>query len=355
MTAKAPEESRVRPVRSPWAFGPGWLTARYTAWAAGGTIVVLFLALVFIFRPKSLPRRAGEGASPARLSGRISAAQDKLKADPHDIAALVDLGALLFEKGKDSYVEAIAALEEARSLGALDPRVFYCLGVMYQEEGLFPFALDEYKKFLRHYPDDKEVRLLAAKLYYRMGLFPEAVNEYERLKFSHEGDPLIEENLGLSLWGAKNVERAKAAFEALLTRGGDFARRANFYLGQLALEAGDFPGAAERFLNAARGGDLEGVPNERLHAGLGMTLQKLNRFEEAKTSWEAVLRAVPNDPKATAALREVNRKLAELKRKADAAARVERQKAEAAEKAAKKAAEAAAKKAAAEAKKASKS
>ena len=335
MTAKAPEDARVKPVRAPWALGPGWLTARATAWAAGGAILVLFAVLFFTFRARPMPRRAGEGASPSRLNPRIASAQDKLKADPQDIAALVDLGTTLFEKGKDSYVDALAALEEARALGALDPRLFYCLGVMYQEEGLFPFALDEYKKFLRHFPDDKEVRLLAAKLYYRMGLFGDAVNEYERLKFTNPDDPLIEENLGLSLWGAKSVDRAKGSFELLQTKGGDFSRRASFYLGQLALEAGDHSAAAERFLAAAQGGELEGVPPERLHAGLGMSLQKLSRFEEAKTSWEAVLRAAPNDAKATAALREVNRKLAAAKKLADAKARAERL---AAEKAAKKAA-----------------
>lgn len=333
MTARLPdEEARVRPARGAY-LGKAWLTPRGVAWAAGGAIVMLFAALFFAFRAKPLPRRGGDGPSPARLSGRISAAQDKLKADPQDLAALVDLGTALFEKGKESYVEALAALEEARALGALDPRVFYCLGVMYQEEGLFPFALDEYKKFLRHYPEDKEVRLLAAKLYYRMGLFPEAVKEYERLKFTSPDDALVEENLGLSLWGAKNVDRAKGSFETLLAREGDFGRRANFYLGQLALEAGDFPAAAERFLAAAAGGELPGVPPERLQAGLGMALQKLGRYEEAKAAWESVLRAAPNEAKATAALREVNRRLAASRKAAEAAERAAKR---AAEKAAKK-------------------
>ncbi|MDX6767933.1 MAG: tetratricopeptide repeat protein [Elusimicrobiota bacterium] len=343
MTTRATEdEARVRPVRGPF-MGKAWLTPRNVAWAAGGAVVLLFASLFFAFRAKPIPRRA-EGAPPARLASKIAAAQDKLRADPQDIAALVELGTLLFSKGKDSYLEAINALEEARDLGALDPRVFYCLGVMYQEEGLFPFALSEYKRFLRHYPEDKEVRQLAAKLYYRMGLYPEAVNEYERLKFSDPDDALIEENLGLSLWGAKSVDRAKGSFETLLTRGGDFARRASFYLGQLALEAGDYPAAAERFLAAAEGGPLEGAPDERLHAGLGMSLQKLGRWEEAKASWEKVLAAVPNDPKAVAALREVNRKLAAAKKAAEAAERAAKRAADAAARAERLAAQKAAKK-----------
>jgi tetratricopeptide (TPR) repeat protein len=343
MTAHAPEE-RVRPPRGPF-FGKAWLTPRNVAYAAGAAIVVLFLALALAFRGRPMPRRAGEGgASSKRLDSRIAGAQDKLKADPQDIGALVELGVSLFEKGKDQYVDALAALEEARSLGALDPRIFYCLGVMYQEEGLFPFALEEYKKHLRHYPDDKEVRLLTGKLYYKLGLFAESVQEFERVRFTDPGDPMIEENLGLALLSAKQPERAKASFEALLGKGGDYGRRANFYLGQMALEAGDFPAAAERFSAAAAGGELPDVPAERLYSGLGMAMQKLSLWVEAKAAWENALKAAPGDAKATAALREVNRRLAAAKRAADAAAREERRKAEAA-----------AKRAAAEAKKASKS
>jgi tetratricopeptide (TPR) repeat protein len=202
----------------------------------------------------------------------------------------------------------------------MDPRIFYCLGIMYQEEGLYPFALTEYQRFLRHYPEDKEIRMLAAKLYYRMGMFPEAVGEYERLKFNNPSDPLVEENFGLSLWGAKQSDRAIASFTTLKTYGGDFERRAEFYLGQLALEAGKFDEAADHFGRTAVGtAPLPGIPDERVYTDLGMALQKLSRWDEAKTAWEAVLKADPKDPKAQAALREVTRRAAAAKKAADKA------------------------------------
>lgn len=354
MTAHAADEQRVKAPRGPF-LGKQWLTPRNVAYAAGGAVLVLFLSLFLAFRGRPMPKRAGEGsASPKKLETRISLAQDKLKADPNDIGALVELGVSLFEKGKDSYVDALSALEEARALGALDPRVFYCLGVMYQEEGLMPFALEEYKKYLRHYPEDKEVRLLTGKLYFKMGLFAEAVQEFDRLKFTNPDDAMIEENLGLALRSAKNAERAKASFEALQGKGGDFGRRASFYLGQMAMEAGDYAGASERLSAAAAGGPLPDVEPALYYSTLGMAFAKTDKLDEAKTAWEEALKAVPNDPKATAGLREVKRKLAERQRKADVAAREERRKQEAAEKAAKKAAEAAAKKAEAEAKAAAK-
>jgi tetratricopeptide (TPR) repeat protein len=317
VTTRAAEEPRLKTVKHPWRLGGSWLNARTISWAAGLSIVALFSVLWFMMREKPLPRRSANFPPPPQLNAQISSAQERLRANPQDISALVELGTLLFEKGKDSYVDAINDLEEARDLGALDPRIFYCLGIMYQEEGLYPFALTEYQRFLRHYPEDKEIRMLSAKLYYRMGLFQDAVGEYERLKFSNPSDPLIEENLGLSLWGAKLMDRAAGSFGQLKTYGGDYGRRAEFYMGQIALEAGKYQEAADHFaLCGIASGALPGIPDERVYTGLGMADQKLGRWEAARDAWEAVLKASPKDPKAQAALREVGRRLAAAKKAA---------------------------------------
>ncbi len=296
--------------------------------AAAVSVIVLFAVLSFMLRQKPLPRRRADFLAPPQVASRIAAAQERLRANPQDIAALVELGTLKFEKGKDSYVEAISDLEEARDLGALDPRLFYCLGIMYQEEGLYAFALTEYKRFLRHYPEDKEVRLLTAKLDYRMGLFNDAIGEYERLKFADPADPIIEENLGLSLWGGKFIDRAAGSFAVLKTGGGDYGRRAEFYLGQIALDAEKFQEAYDHFV-AVGVGSLAGLEPQRAPTGLAMAAQKLGKWEEARVAWEAVLKAAPGDVKAAAALREATRR-------ANAAKRAEKAAAVAAEKAAKK-------------------
>lgn len=331
MTGRAVDDVRLKPVKSPWAMASGRLSARGVAIAAAVLIAVLFAALTFMLREKPLPRRRADFPAVPQVASQISAAQERLKANPQDIAALVELGTLKFEKGPDSYVEAIGDLEEARDLGALDPRIFYCLGIMYQEEGLFPFALTEYKRFLRHYPEDKEVRMLTAKLYYRMGLFTEAVGEYERLKFNNPSDPLIEENLGLSLWGGKLVERAAGSFAQLKSVGGDYARRAEFYLGQIALEAGKFQEAYDHF--SLVGSDaLPGLEPQRVATGLGMASQKLGKWEEARSAWETVLKASPGDAKATSALREATRRANAARKAAEAAAEKAKRAAEAAAK-----------------------
>ena len=317
MTTRAAEEPRLKQVHGTWRFRWDWLGGRALAGFAGFSIVVLFGALWWMLRDTPMPRRHMDFPPQPQLITKIAGAQDRLRANPQDISALVELGTLLFEKGPDSFVESISALEEARDLGALDPRIFYCLGIMYQEEGLFPFALTEYKRFLRHYPEDKEVRMLAAKLYYRLGMIPEALGEYERLKFLDPKDPIVEENMGLCLWGAKHLDRALASFGQLKTYGGDFARRAEFYLGQIALEAGKFQEAADHFaLCGAPSTELPGIPVQRVHTGLAMAYMKLGRWEEAKTSWEAVLKADPKDPKAQSGLREAARRAAAAKKAA---------------------------------------
>jgi tetratricopeptide (TPR) repeat protein len=315
VTNRAPEEPRLKPVSAPGRLGISWLSARSLIVGASLTIAALFTALFFMLREHPLPRRRVDLPLSTDRTAEITTVQERLKSNPQDLSALVELGTLLFEKGKDSYVDAISDLEEARDLGALDTRIFYCLGIMYQEEGLYPFALTEYQRFLRHYPEDKEIRMSLAKLYYRMGMFPEAAGEYDRLKFSNPNDPLIEENLGLSLWGAKQMDRALTSFNQLKSVGGDFGRRAEFYIGQIALEAGRFQEAADRFSACALGGTpLQGVADDKLFTGLGMALQKLGRYEEARNAWENVLRALPKDPKAKAALRETERKIAAAKR-----------------------------------------
>ena len=351
MTQRAVDEARLKPVKSPWALAGGWLSARAVAISAAVSVVVLFASLALMLRSTPLPRRHADFPAPPQVASQITAAQERLKANPQDISALVELGTLKFEKGRDSYVEAIGDLEEARDLGALDPRIFYCLGIMYQEEGLYPFALTEYKRFLRHYPEDKEVRMLTAKLYYRMGLFNEAVGEYERLKFQDPADPLIEENLGLSLWGGKLVDRASGSFAQLKLVGGDYARRAEFYLGQIALEAGKFQEAYDHFV-AVGAQPLPGLEPQRAPTGLAMAAQKLGKWEEARLAWETALRAAPGDAKATAALKEATRRAASLKKAADAAAEKAKREADRAAEKTRKEAEKAAKEAEKAAKKA---
>lgn len=305
---------RIRPARRTSAFWT-WVNARGPALLAGfGAVVFLGVAYLALREQGSFARRRIEFPPLPQVNAAIAAAQERLKVDPQDLNALVELGTLNFEKGKEFYPEAINQLEDARELGALDARIFYCLGVMYQELGLYSFSLDEYKKYLRHHPDDKEVRMLVAKLLYKRTNYGDAVAEYERLKFHHPGDSLIEENLGLSLWGAKLTERAVESFNTLKGMGDEQAKRASFYLGQIAFEQGDAKTALEHLLQAQPEGQGYGIPAERILAATAQAYQKLGQLPEAKAAWERVLELTPDDAKAKAAVRDLNRRIPAVKK-----------------------------------------
>ena len=155
----------------------------------------------------------------------------------------------------------------------------------------------------------------------------------------------------MSLWGGKLVDRAAGSFAQLKTVGGEYGRRAEFYLGQIALEAGKFQEAYDHFV--AVGTDaLPGLEPQRAPTGLAMAAQKLGKWEEARLAWETALRAAPGDAKATAALKEATRRATALKKAADAAAEKAKREADRAAQKAKKEAEKAAEKARKDAEKA---
>ncbi|MCX5796327.1 MAG: tetratricopeptide repeat protein [Elusimicrobia bacterium] len=308
MTGQA---TRVQPARPVWSVLAGWLRSP-SVWFALLAVSAGLSALVYfgLMRPSAALRPRADFPVRPQIEAAIAAAQVRLAANPQDFAALVEVGMLHFENGAQTYPDAVNELEEARRLGSLDSRIFYCLGVMYQELGLYPFALEEYQKHLRNFPDDKEVRMLAAKLCYHQGDYEAAVKEYERLRYQYPSDPLVIENLGLSLWGAKLTQRALECFAALKAAGGLPARRAQFYLGQMAFEAGRFQEALDLMQSSLPGDDDPdfGIPKDRMHAAVAMAWQKLNRPDEARDAWQRVLKLAPNDAKALAALRDLNRR-----------------------------------------------
>lgn len=255
-------------------------------------------------RGEGFPRREADFVRPEELDRRLEELLQTLKKDPQDIRALAESGMLLFQKGKDHYPEAINALEEARRLGALDARLFYYLGVMYQEEGLYPFAVAEYQKFLRHFPEDREVRMLAGKLFYQAGQFEDSLAQYRWLARRMPDDPLLRENEALSLWALKRATEAAAAFEVLASRPDPASWRAHFYLGEMAAAAGERKGALRHYaLVPPLEREEVGITPVMVHAAAAANYEKLKLLKPAKEHWEEVLRHDPAHARAKTALK----------------------------------------------------
>lgn len=286
--------------------------------AVGAGVVIGAYLLAARLPPKTSFPRDAKGTSASLLDERLKTVGEELEADPEDLEALVEAGTVHFLKGPQYYRNAMNYLEEARDLGALDPRIFYYLGVMYQEEGLLPYAIQEYRKFVRNVPEDREVRLLLGKLLYQTGRYEDAAVQYQSLKAaSGTTDPVIEENLGLSLLALKRYDEAADSFRKLLGQPA-FEARAQFYLGQLSSDRGQYAGAQERFRAAAaaleRGDGVSGLEPVAAWAAIAANDEKVEDWPAAKGHWEKVLALDPKSSTAKTALNRVNAKLRSAQR-----------------------------------------
>lgn len=280
-----------------------------------GAVAILVL-LWRMSRPAYFPRHESDFLGGAALDRRLERMNQRLKTDPDDIRAQVESGMLLFQKGKDFYPDAINYLDDAWEHGALDPRIFYYMGVMYQEEGLYRDAAKQYMMFLRNYPRDQEVRLLTAKLLYQNGQFEDAVAQYGELRKKHPKDALIAENLALSLKALKRYDEAKAELQSLAALGASESRRAHFYFGQIAAEQGDFRNAMREYLAVMPADNPEiGIPPLAIYTAIAENYDKLNAPIMAKEAWDKVIALDPQNKQGRIRLRALNHLLSQNKKK----------------------------------------
>jgi tetratricopeptide (TPR) repeat protein len=320
MNQAAPAEATknlTRGLPSSGISGRAALKASLTAAALAAGGAVFFYAFWLVSRFEPLPP---SGSAPtARLSREIASAEEKLKTDPENIELLTRAGELHFRAGPADYATAINELEEARDLGSLNPSIFYELGVMYQSEGLYPFALKEYDRYLRHFPHAADVAMRKAKLLFEAGRYEEASDEYADLLRDRPTDAMLKENLALSLWRAKKTDEAKQILSQLQdeSRGHPEFARAEYFLGQMALEAKDYSGAEAAFENCRAAGGVPGpgVGPADLSRGLAKAYQGLKKYRDAVEQWKLVLASEPKDREAALAIRRYGRYLSRPERR----------------------------------------
>jgi tetratricopeptide (TPR) repeat protein len=217
--------------------------------------VFIFIAAYAVFTRETgpaagrFPRAAADFLEKSRLDGKLAGLDERIRNNPNDIQALFEAGILKFQKGPDSYIDAISDLETARSRGVADIRIFYYLGRMYQAVGLYDFALEEYRRLLNNRPEDFEVRMLTAKLFYASGNYPQAVREYETLSAAHPDNLPALENLALSRW--KNKQDPQPVLDRLGELGPEAAFRSGYIAGRMAYEKKDYASAAPLLSRAA--------------------------------------------------------------------------------------------------------
>lgn len=179
--------------------------------AAGG---ILLIALTFrgYELPVALKGTPGRSKfSPAEADRRLLAAQSRLKNDPNDFNVWGQMAIAYFEKGPDSYVDALNALEKARSLGATSDEFFYYAGVMYDALGLPDYAAHELAKYFRRHPHDYEARARLANAYFHGRRYDEALELYQQAIRHRPKDSTVWFNYAIVSKEKGNLDEAQAA------------------------------------------------------------------------------------------------------------------------------------------------
>lgn len=247
------------------------------------------------------PRDRSEFLDPGQLAGRLAALDERLKKNSNDIQALFESGMLKYQKGPASYVDAIADLENARTKGLSDIRLFYYLGRMYQATGLYDFALQEYERFLNNRPEDLEVRMLMAKLLYASGKYPQAALEYDNLNVRYPGNPVIMENQALSRF--KNGQEWRPLLESMRALGPEAAYRSDYVQARIDYENKDYAAAAPLLARAAAGVKSTDL-GERIdiYTMLSDSYIKLKQDAGAMTALNELLKLSPSNDEARSQL-----------------------------------------------------
>jgi tetratricopeptide (TPR) repeat protein len=146
--------------------------------AVGVGIIAATLSSYPAFDTSQAPR-SRQTLSPSAANRQLESAKSYLTSHAEDINAHVAVAMAYFQKGPDSYVEALNALEKARALGATSDHLFFYAGVMYDALGLPDYAINELTKYLRHHPNDYETTIRLANLHFKIKRYDQAQTLYK--------------------------------------------------------------------------------------------------------------------------------------------------------------------------------
>jgi tetratricopeptide (TPR) repeat protein len=153
--------------------------------------------------------------TPNQAQSIVTATTDDLHSNPEDFNAWSQLAIAYFNLGPSSYADGLNALEKARALGATSESLFYYAGIMYENLGLPDYAVNEFSKFLRHYPDDEEIQMHLANLFVLQKRYDDAYKLYTALAKRSSQNPALLLNLAVVCKEKGDFEGALNAFSKL--------------------------------------------------------------------------------------------------------------------------------------------
>ena len=280
-------------------------------------IVLLGAAAVFwtftVYQPaprRPFPRQPADFRSPAALDAAVQTAEKTLAETPENVEALLDLAIAQYERGPSQYKEALKSLEKARELGALDERLFYFAGVMYESENLPEYAAPDLERYARRHPEDMETRLRLGNLYFRTDELDKSIDSYRRVLAKKPGDALVSFNLAFVLRDRKNWPEALDALKPFTEGGRAMPTGGHKLLGDLFRGRGDLPKALEEYaLERNASGD-----SAELALAMAQAYQDAGQDELALERWEHVAQLDPKNREARTRLRRLKKRLARASR-----------------------------------------
>jgi tetratricopeptide (TPR) repeat protein len=150
------------------------------------------------------------------------------------------------------FIKALSALEAARRVdpGSESAAVFHAQ--VLQRQNKKPSAIEVLAGFLEGYPDSNNARLAYARLLVDAKRYAEARTEFQTLAEAAPENTDITYALGLLLLQTNDLKESEVQFRKL-TDVPDRRHTAWFYIGQIAENSEDIPGALEAYRHVDRG------------------------------------------------------------------------------------------------------
>jgi len=209
--------------------------------------------------------------------------EQKAQSDAH-----YELGVSLLSRGK--LIDALAALEKAKTLYPHDARVYNAIGLVYFGEQKFSTAAQNFQKALQLNADFVEAHNNLGAAYSQLGEWDKAIKEY-RIALS---DPLYRTpavahyNIGNALLEKGDLVEALEEFRVATSLSPDFDWAVNKY-GVALFRLNRVHEAIKKFRRA-----IEINPNYvEPYSNLGLAYMKLGERDEAVKQFKEVLRIAP--------------------------------------------------------------
>jgi tetratricopeptide (TPR) repeat protein len=167
----------------------------------------------------------------------------------------------------------------------VSPEVYIAAGRMYETQGKFNEALQQYERALKASPGDLAALVSIARLHDRRGDFPKAIEAYQRAAKIHPKSGLVQNDLGLCYARQKDMNNAIAA----LSRACEFSPKNPKYRNNLATVLVE-NGQTDEALRQLRILNPEGVA----HYNLAYMLTARGQKEQATHHLQLALGADPS-------------------------------------------------------------